>query len=116
MATGTVTTPTVTQLAEEVKRLAAEYPDKRADCIYFRDGQPCCIIGHALAKFGYTEEDAWAGGWNVGVDVSDLAFAYGVIQAIGGGEEWDVMRTLGEVQDAQDSGKTWATAVKALSE
>ncbi|AAN01695.1 hypothetical protein P755_gp083 [Mycobacterium phage Quink] len=115
MATGTVTPPTATQLAEEVKRLAAEYPDKQAACQYFESdtGEPCCIVGHALAKFGYTYADAKRQ-WNTGVDVGEL-FHKGVI-ALGDGESYDLLDGLREVQSAQDDGLPWGEAVKALSE
>ncbi|ATN91118.1 hypothetical protein SEA_HOONTER_83 [Mycobacterium phage Hoonter] len=110
-----MTPPTATQLAEEVKRLAAEYPDKQAACQYFESdtGEPCCIVGHALAKFGYTYADAKRQ-WNTGVDVGDLLYR-GVI-VLGDDESHDLLDGLREVQSAQDDGLPWGEAVKALSE
>lgn len=50
-----MTAPTLrpfTEVIDAIRRAAAESPRKKASAAYFRDGQPCCIVGWALAEFG----------------------------------------------------------------
>lgn len=114
---------TATQVIEEVRRLAEEQPDfvyskqeganANEDCSYFgcfignTTGQ-ACIVGQALAKLS--------------VDMSDLkreedkGFGMGIAEALVGGVV-DIPYTereakwLGDVQNHQDLGESWAQAV-----
>lgn len=41
---------------DRIKELAAEYPDRIAQCRYFNsDGSPECIVGHVLHELGAEE-------------------------------------------------------------
>ena len=98
----------VSDLIEDVKELAREHPDKTAECVYFLEGEPCCIVGHALAKRGITAKDAIEGDYNYGVAVTALP-DYGVIE-----DDFRALVRLSEVQDLQDYGKPWGEAIKVL--
>ncbi len=104
---------TTSQLAEAVRLVAKENRNFQYDadtmgiahsCVYFRDGEPSCIVGHGLSRLGLTIDDI--DGLNESSDVYDLAEYLGL--------PFDrSLNFLFHVQSAQDSGKPWGEAVRS---
>lgn len=99
-------------ILKTVKELGERFPDRRAGCQYFyRNGHPCCIVGHALRKHGLRMRDLP----NFGVNGTGLG------AAIDSGDlpiEVDIddlqLRRLCNVQMAQDEEKPWGEAIQEL--
>lgn len=93
----------------EVASSAPEYvyrnPDEaNIDCRYFDyGGNPSCLIGHALAKCGLTEDD-----------VTEGLAAFDVLGVKGIDEDVALAATV--AQGKQDVGETWGTALEAFNE
>lgn len=94
------------ELVKEIRRLAKENPDKKAECqyVYEEDLTPCCIVGHALynlelvavGELEKQNEDRFdQTSW--GCDFSGTT---------------DEQHWISEVQENQDNGATWAQAVE----
>jgi hypothetical protein len=91
-------------LAEQVRKIAEAEPLGRAQCRYFEDdGQPLCLVGHALALQGITLADVThhGNGTYIGTVLDTVGDEHGVIL------DW-----LGAVQYKQDAGWRWEAAVK----
>lgn len=107
------------RLIASVRKFAAERPDyiyKNADnnypwkvgCVYFtKDGNPSCLIGHALADFGLL---------NGQPDICGTSSINNVVKQYG----WEIdsreLEWLVDVQMFQDSLKTWGQAVALADE
>ena len=93
----------------EVASSAPEYVYKSPNqtnraCLYFDyGGNPSCLIGHALAKCGLTEDD-----------VTEGSAALDVLGAKGIDEDVALAATV--AQDVQDGGGTWGYALEAFNE
>ena len=92
----------------EVASSAPEYVYRTPDsttlyCLYFDyGGNPSCLIGHALAKCGLTEDDVIEG-----------SAALDVLGAKGIDEDVALSATV--AQDVQDGGGTWGYALEAFN-
>lgn len=94
------------------------YPDSakvgsNRSCVYFNegDGTPACIVGHALASWGYTLTDLNSAGAYLG-DMNEAGATPSFFEALN--IEITDARTgalLGLAQDAQDTGRAWGIAV-----
>ena len=92
----------------EVASSAPEYVYRASDgsngCYYFNvDGTPSCLVGHALAKCGLTEDDVTEG--SAALDVLGVK-----------GIDEDVALAATVAQDVQDGGGTWGYALEAFNE
>lgn len=93
----------------EVASSAPEYVYKSPNqtnraCLYFdHGGNPSCLIGHALAKCGLTEDDVIEG--SAALDVLGVK-----------GIDEDVALAATVAQDVQDGGGTWGYALEAFNE
>lgn len=94
---------TAKALADEVKRLGFEYPDRYAACAYTIDNEPECIIGVAVTNltgmlvpndFGMLVHCPEEWSYRLGCDDQSSDF-----------------RWLEAVQSTQDSGETWGNAI-----
>ena len=107
------------KLIASVRKFAAERPDyvyrnaddnhpQRSGCVYFtNDGQPSCLIGHALADLGLlsAQPELFNGSW-----IANVVKEYG----------WEIdsreLEWLVDVQNYQDALKTWGRAVALADE
>ena len=101
------------QLIDIIRQLSNEYPEALYDkgsssmCAYERGvvhngpPQPGCIVGQAAQRTGFFD---YFNGKNASVEsiIFDSDFTY---------EDWEV-QWLEEVQEDQDSGMTWGSAVE----
>ena len=110
----------VTELLEEVKRVAKANPDKKVDgCKYFHDnGHPCCIVGTAMFNLGIKQTDllsveiptAWGDNptnpntQQIGLVVRCTSF----IEQ----DNLDALNALKKIQCNQDGDYTWGKAVE----
>lgn len=96
------------QLIEETKKVAANNPDfvykKERGCVYVRNGQPSCLIGHAL--------------WNLGLIDASLETCSDnesgveeIIDALHLNVDGDEQVWLDNAQSSQDIGKSWGQAI-----
>ena len=99
----------VVNAIREVASSAPEYvyksPDQtNRDCLYFDyGGNPSCLIGHALAKCGLTEDNVVEG-----------APARSILAENGIGNTVAWAATV--AQDEQDGGVAWGSALEAFNE
>lgn len=103
-----------TDVVNEIRKVAAEQPDFiyngdtfPIECLYTKnaDGSPGgCIVGRALMRLNVEEEV---------LVKNDGRGASGVLSELGIGGDIFVMHWINEVQEIQDSGKTWAEAVQS---
>lgn len=101
-----------TELIEEIRSLAQQFPNRKAECRYVISGKPCCIVGTALyrkgipletlAKVNYYGIIAW--------DESEGAMPFHIELDSPFDLEW-----LSAVQQNQDNGMTWAEALQHAS-
>jgi hypothetical protein len=98
------------KLIEIVRRKAGASPDfvygqpNCGYCQYIRNGQPDCIIGHALVETGLIDasyEEQVDNGQTLPTIIGDLGVELGKVERV-----W-----LSFVQDAQDAKKSWGQAV-----
>ena len=105
------------QVIDRIIKLADENPNMVADCKYFDQGKPCCIIGHVLADLGAVQD------FDESVRVGDYTFPNSE-----GADSicWDVFDIeepepneetfLVTVQEVQDEGRCWESAVDVALE
>lgn len=102
------------KIINAVREAAAKAPDfvynretPLGKCIYVKNGQPSCLVGHALWAVGLIDADTEGFSWN------DDEISTVVAQS-----EWGKQLTDGEVgwleivQSEQDSGTAWRYAVR----
>jgi len=78
-------------------------------CQYFDQGQPSCIVGHALAADGVTEQDLREADPSRHLNLVDV----GTLAKRGLLEMDDAtQKLLGTVQDEQDCGTPWGEALR----
>lgn len=85
------------KLIRKVRDIAAARPEYVYDasdeqCFYTLEGQPSCIIGHALFKLGYLPSETYIEGFGAGVALTHLGVAL----------DYDEKRWMDYVQEAQD--------------
>ena len=105
------------KLIEETRRVAAERADFvfDGDCLYVCDGEPACLLGHALWNLGVIDSaleisyiHISAGerlGSNNNVAIRDLADKLGLCM------DESEFAWLEDAQWAQDVGRSWGYAV-----
>ena len=100
------------QVIDRIIKLADENPDRIADCKYFDQGEPCCIVGHVLAELGAVQD------FDESVRVGDYTFpnseaADSICWDVFDVEEPDPIEEtfLVTVQELQDEGCRWGSAV-----
>lgn len=76
-------------------------------CVYFRSGQPSCLVGHVLAKAGFPplsdeDENNWAG-----VESATLPEWFADFRAVG---------VLAAAQGDQDLGLPWGEALTSAED
>ncbi len=99
------------KIIAETRKVAAGNPDFvyqkiSGACKYVRNGNPDCIIGHALWNVGLIDADC---PWD-GYGVSSIS---NVIRDVdwGKGLDSDEVGWLSIVQDSQDTGYSWREAI-----
>lgn len=105
------------KLIAGVKAAAEERPDyvyerpktpegkpKAASCMYVRDGQPSCIVGHAAFNLGLIDSGFELRPENTG-GVSEL------LDTLGLEVDREELYWLDEAQEQQDTGSRWDAAV-----
>jgi hypothetical protein len=117
------TLPDPAQIVEKVREIVATRPDfvysftdaeGKAKCYYFVDGQPSCIVGHALAAFGVPATIFERDGGEYYVNGLSIDRPQ-VLKILG----WPMSRLvewLRTVQVGQDSGYTWRKSVDNADE
>lgn len=113
MTHGKKWTITASALAEAVVEVANERPDHVYEtantdvCLYQVDGQPSCIVGHALARLGAPAELLRT------LDSEELTIgsAFVDVEALERDDK-DEAEFLHRVQNAQDIGVPWGEAVR----
>lgn len=119
---------TASELKAEVIRVAAEKPDyvyalkdpkNSTSCTYQRDGEPSCIVGHALHRLGVSPDllVEFDTTYELGMSVGDLFENFPQIldDEVEDPDEWTEegpVEFLTRVQIGQDSGIAWGQAVK----
>lgn len=88
------------------------YPKREGGtCLYFYDGQPDCIIGHLLAKIGFTVEDV-----PQLCSITAICRDHGLPDAynplVASRFTTDAVRFMQAVQERQDDGVAWVDAVE----
>ena len=99
------------KLIAEVRKVAGERPDFIApgDCVYVSDGQPSCLIGHALWNLGLVDENTEYRHLNDEGITAASAFLNLDIEGLE--IDW-----LSEVQIYQDARFAWSDAVQRADE
>lgn len=106
----------LTALEAEVRRLAADDPNRVVDCKYTfttEDGavEPLCIFGHALVALGVPVrdlvpwDDASFNAPGVANQITDVVPA--IAPAVVGEDSW-----FSKVQEIQDADQPWGDAVR----
>lgn len=92
-----------------IREVAAESPDfvYKGMCQYVVNGQPGCLVGHALWRLGLIDEGIERYNTNdLKIKAFDLAWAFDRAE----------LAWLGHVQNRQDRGAPWGVAVKDADE
>lgn len=112
-------TVVLSRLVEDIRELGKDRPGNEADCLYFQDYRPCCIVGHAFARQG-VESDDISPGWN-GTRLDTMLYRdeedveLGELNIVFENDlDEDTLLKLAEVQGAQDAGECWGSAVTHL--
>ena len=102
--------PKFEDVEREIRRLAHEHPDRKTYPHYMKNGEPCCIFGHALYNLGVPVENLREyDRANLGADEET---------EISAGDTLDPAATrvekawANEVQLNQDLGAVWRKAVE----
>ena len=77
----------------------------QARCVYTVDGEPSCLVGHALHRLGVSIAD---------LETMDAA-GFGAIMVVdvpGATLVGDAREVFGQAQMAQDAGRTWGNALR----
>jgi acetylornithine/succinyldiaminopimelate/putrescine aminotransferase len=99
---------TMTQVAEEIRRLATDNPERKAYCQYIERNhgelRPDCIVGHAVVNLGLATPKH--------LHTMENTSASEVLQKLN--VEWDdtLSNWINEVQSRQDGDWPWAMAVE----
>lgn len=105
------------QLAYEITKIAKSRPDYRytdeyEESLYFdpETKEPMCIVGLALSNFGFDLDDIVMQG--TGLEPKQNEFGYCCGQVLDDAyDNWSVVKWIGDVQESQDLGGTWQTAI-----
>lgn len=119
-----MTTSIGEQLQEKVREIAAERPDyvykgkgggvgKPGRCVYVRDGQPSCLIGHALWGLGLIDATLEQRGSGQGFNTGDI---HSLADTLKLDIDSDSLDWLSHAQYRQDVGNTWGDAVQLADE
>lgn len=103
--------PDLSLMVKQVRYFAETQPTRKVDCTYVDgEGEPVCIIGHALHALGYTTN--WTATGPDGRTVVNEENLNG-LTAITGYDPTDPRTVwLAAVQDWQDGNYSWAKAVE----
>lgn len=100
------------EVLSDVVRGREGYVDPHAnsgdDCEYAEFGQPSCIIGHVLDKFGVDVNQLWNG------EIVEIAWNEPLVRNLGFTER--AIRVLSSAQEHQDRGATWGKACEEAKE
>lgn len=102
----------MSELGEQIIQAVRDIADERSiythggPCRYVFDGEPACLVGHALWRVGLIDADFERSCWNR-EGVIDLLDG----EALGVKCDWPELQWLGAVQDAQDARIAWGEAV-----
>lgn len=118
-----MTTSIGEQLQEKVREIAAERPDyvyrgngavgKLGRCVYVRDGQPSCLIGHALWGLGLIDATLEQRGSGQGDNTGDI---HSLADTLNLDIDSDSLDWLSQAQYRQDVGRPWGEAVQLADE
>ena len=106
----------VSDLWAEVKEVAAENPDFvyrsiGGKCVYESDGEPSCLVGHALFRLGVPASQVAS--FNecgaIGLVIDANASVFGEMRA--DADEWEYRELLAMAQAYQDGQLPWGQAV-----
>lgn len=88
-------------LARAVEAVALEQPDTTAEaCVYFRGTDPCCVVGHGMARLGVDPRPFLLDGdLNTQTPVDELP-EWDVLE----GDSLSAMMFLRDMQKYQDNG------------
>lgn len=78
-----------------------------AECVYYLDGHPQCIVGHVLAAYGYDED------WFLDRPASFTTPFYTLVRDYGLPFSTQAVSILDVAQKVQDSGESWGRAYRA---
>ncbi|OHT98264.1 hypothetical protein BKG71_19290 [Mycobacteroides chelonae] len=97
-------TITASQMIQEIRKLADEKPDRKAECVYWVGKEPVCIVGHAAHRLGL----------DMTVPHGDALMALGQWGVTGKKVEKAWIATVQAAQDGRLNGKmSWYSAVYA---
>lgn len=113
------------KLIEWTRKVAGENPDfvyeqitkenesgyKSRSCLYVHDGKPSCLIGHAAIEAGIIDLSIEFTGNNL-LEACELVQNLGIVDQLSHAE----IKWLNAAQNAQDTGQTWAEAIKSADE
>jgi hypothetical protein len=92
-----------TKVIAAVRKAAQDNPTQTVtDCVYVRDGKPCCLVGQGLWAAQLIHEEFESSNHNFD-NITSIGAAFGLDNAE---VEW-----LSEVQANQDGRSPWAVAV-----
>lgn len=106
----------VSDLWNEVIKVSQDDPEfvydrdeESGKCSYQRNGEPSCIVGHALHRLGVSIEDLKAFDTMSDSDINEIILSNHDIFEV---DSMAAKRGLEFTQANQDSGKPWAEAVR----
>lgn len=106
----------LTDLANEVRRLAEEFPDRVAGCSYYNEVMktPCCLLGSAA--FNVIDGLEYNPGANRKAIYAKAAQEWLGITQADINTHYSTYRFLEQVQCWQDATHTWSMAVRKADE
>lgn len=106
----------IAELADEVRRLAGEFPERKAGCSYYNEvvNKPCCILGEAA--FNVIDGLEYNPGANRKAIYSKAAQEWLGITMDDINRNYSAYRFLCEVQQAQDATHNWSESVRKADE
>ena len=107
------------ELLKECVRIAKENPERKADCVYVKEGEPCCLVGRALVSLGTSIHDLSAidmgliPGLSAWPENPDNFKAVGLDYCAEGEPFFEAVCALQEYQDQEHS---WGDALERVAE
>jgi hypothetical protein len=98
----------VVQGREDYVYEKVENEDGEGICVYIHNGQPSCLVGHALVAGGVLTVDQLAA-VEISTSAEDLVGDFPAALSAGAGE------LLAQAQAQQDNGRPWADALAAAA-
>ena len=97
------------QIIQAVRKAAADNPGFIYDefnCVYVRDGQPACLVGHGLWDLDLIDANLERDQRLNGENIADLLCKFGHFL------DQTEVEWLEIAQEQQDTGKSWGNAVR----